>query len=91
MSVTRLPDEPCPACGHPLSAVGTIDGSDQAPEPGDPTLCIYCGVYLAVGPPLRLLSNAEWFALPPESRQELSDARAYFQQHPPRRPQEQEP
>lgn len=42
--IYRIPKQVCPYCARPLDATGPIPGSDnQAPAPGDVTLCLRCG------------------------------------------------
>jgi hypothetical protein len=33
----------CPTCGKKLDAGSTVDNRNVAPEPGDYSVCIYCG------------------------------------------------
>jgi len=41
-SITRTPPTRCPACGWPLDATSTSDGSSATPGPGDLTCCLRC-------------------------------------------------
>ena len=42
----ETPASKCPACGHPLTRATGIDGGEQAPDPGDYSVCLYCGQLL---------------------------------------------
>lgn len=73
--VTRLPLQHCPICQEALTAAGTIDHSDDAPRPGDWTICAYCLHWLRYTRPfpegplgLRAVTADEWAALSPEER-----------------------
>lgn len=45
----RVPRSDCLHCGHILTVVGTIDGTDSPrPRPGDPVLCMACGAVATV-------------------------------------------
>jgi hypothetical protein len=59
----------CPVCRQ------TLDGAtgEGMPMPGDFTVCAYCGVLLTFidGMDLRLLTDAEWSALPAETREKI--------------------
>lgn len=49
---TDLPKSNCPNCGHTLDASAGLDG--VLPEPGDITVCVYCGHICAYDDDLRL-------------------------------------
>lgn len=59
----------CPVCGEFLNAATGAAGAD-APHEGDHTVCIACGAMLAFGEAmaLRVLTEAEFAALPQEKR-----------------------
>lgn len=41
---TRIPDQTCPYCGRNIGAtMKTKDTDQRPPEPGDLSLCFYCG------------------------------------------------
>lgn len=61
----RLPDSWC-TCGHKLSGARGIDW-DNMPEPGNLSVCMYCGV---------LRMYAEDLSLRELTREELSDVMA---------------
>lgn len=42
MSV-KLPESPCPHCGHVVDAASSPDDLPRDPEPGDASVCINCG------------------------------------------------
>lgn len=41
----RIPQQRClnPLCERPIDAIGTLDGIDPPPKPGDPIACMRCG------------------------------------------------
>jgi len=42
MTAHRLPESECPSCGYRVDAASGIS-TDEAPKPGDVTLCMKCG------------------------------------------------
>ena len=42
MKTTHIPNICCLACGEPADAASSVDG-ERVPEPGDFTVCLYCG------------------------------------------------
>lgn len=40
--VTRTKQQLCPYCGYHFDAVGTDDGSEGTPSPGDASVCLNC-------------------------------------------------
>jgi len=73
---TSIPVQPCPACFQVLeAATGT-----GRPGPGTITLCAYCRTFLIFDPLMRqrVLSNAEWSALPDDQRQLLTALREHI-------------
>jgi hypothetical protein len=48
----------CPSCGHNLDAAAGVT-ADRAPEPGDVTICAYCGAGLVFGLGGRLYAMSE--------------------------------
>lgn len=48
MSSNRLPNAyaACPCCGAKLDAVSGISDEGSIPEPGDFSICLYCGTIL---------------------------------------------
>jgi len=50
---THLPEDRCPACLHKLSCATAALLEGIAPSPGDLTLCLYCGAFLAFTDELR--------------------------------------
>jgi hypothetical protein len=42
----RLPPQPCPNCGKTLDAAGSF-AEGITPDPGDLTICLYCGHFMA--------------------------------------------
>ena len=47
----RVPEQPCPACGHTLDALTQADAeATEPPEPGDQTVCFRCTTILVFGP-----------------------------------------
>jgi hypothetical protein len=72
---TKIKGKPsCPVCRKELDGA-TGHGT---PTPGDYTVCAYCGAFLTFtdgiyGMDLRLLTDAEWSALPAEIKEQLQD------------------
>ena len=59
-------------------------GGAEPPRPGDHSVCAYCRVYLVIeADSVRLMTNAEWFALTPKQRATL----AYVRETMPRLPE----
>jgi hypothetical protein len=56
----HIPQSPCLSCGKPLDGA-TCVGRDAAPDPGDITICIYCGHIMVFDDNLKLreLSDEE--------------------------------
>lgn len=42
MNEYRTPSSPCPCCGKTLDMTMTV-GSGRGPQPGDFSMCTYCG------------------------------------------------
>jgi len=74
---TEIAPTACPACGEVIEAA-TGHGT---PAPGCVTLCIYCRAILIFTDDLqqRLMSNAEWAALPREQRELITRIREALQ------------
>ena len=36
----------CPVCDSGFDAASAVDGEDLTPEPGDITICLYCGEWM---------------------------------------------
>ena len=72
--VTRLPEQACPLCHTTLDAHGTFDSTDDAPGPGDWTICSGCLQWLIFTRAMKLrpVTNAEWLALSKVERMELT-------------------
>lgn len=45
MRTTRTSVVECPYCNATLDAASGVDNDDR-PDPGDPTVCFYCGGFL---------------------------------------------
>jgi hypothetical protein len=55
----RVPAAECPVCGATLDGAAQVDGAGT-PEPGDVTVCAYCGAPLRfTDAGLELLTDAE--------------------------------
>lgn len=76
--VTRTAPNLCPSCGSLLSAATAISNKNAVPKEGDPSVCLTCRALLVFDADLklRLLSEAEFAALPGETRFQLATARA---------------
>lgn len=65
----------CSRCGYLMDCTDTADGSPQAPEQGDVSLCMNCGApYTLKGDAWRLMTSAELADLTPQERRELTMA-----------------
>ncbi len=62
----HLDPEPCPNCGHMIDACTGLQGK-ESPDPGDVTICMYCGALLRYGEGLSLIK------LSPENAKKLCD------------------
>ena len=49
MEPTRTRCVSCPVCGKPLDSISSVQGDNQPPQPGDITVCLYCGAVMEVG------------------------------------------
>lgn len=58
----------CPSCGKMLSGATNIDGKQHAPNPGDLSICGYCGQMLTFDDSRRprALTQQEFLELPDE-------------------------
>lgn len=54
MPMSRVPESPCPSCGHVMNGATDPDDLDAVPVPGDATVCINCAALLVFGPELQL-------------------------------------
>ena len=76
MKAHRTDVTKCPSCGYDIDAhspMGKDTPEDAVPRPGDVTLCLRCLCYMEYGEglSLRVLSPAEFQALPDETRADL--------------------
>ena len=71
--VTRVPEVPCPLCGHLLDSVSDFETAAR-PTEGDLTVCIECAGLLTftADRTLRVLRDGEFLALPREERLSLA-------------------
>lgn len=67
---------PCPECGESLDGVTPATDDDRPPEPGDLSVCAYCGVMLQFDADLKSqpLTAEEFVELPVEVREQLKGA-----------------
>ncbi len=56
METTRLEEQVCPHCGHDLDA---HSGKNGAPDPGDISICFYCGELIVFSEYLSLIKCSE--------------------------------
>ena len=77
-----VPETKCPKCGQVLDATVNMLG-DEAPEPGNLSVCAHCTAYLVFNDDLtqRLMSDEEFIALPYDIRHKLFIAREVFLSH----------
>lgn len=68
-----MPTQHCPHCQSEISDSTAALGPDKAPQPGDYSICIYCGGYLRFDTNcmLRRLSAEEFLAMPDRDRSAL--------------------
>ena len=74
----EMPVAACPRCGHRLNGATNADPrEDEAPDPGDLTVCASCEAFLTYGPDMGLvaLSKREVAELLPAERTNLVRAR----------------
>ena len=73
-------DQRCPACTSICTAATGLE-QDEPPNPGDFTVCIFCGTLLKFEEGLALRTIADWEldVLPAETRALLLSARISFQ------------
>ena len=69
---TKMGDDKCPHCQGHLDMATSVEG--QTPDPGDITVCIWCGTYLMYGDDmgLKLLTDEIYNSLPKETKTQLS-------------------
>lgn len=48
------PADSCPACSHPFAMATPVAGRQGGPQPGDYTICICCGEFLAFDADLKV-------------------------------------
>lgn len=75
-----MSDTNCPQCNKLLTASTAADGSDRLPEPGDFTMCVYCGTILIFDDELRqrLPTSDELDDLSPEMLERMRRASYLF-------------
>lgn len=54
--IFRHDKNPCPSCGANLDASSAVDSKPRPPEPGDFSICAYCGDILVYDAQTRLRS-----------------------------------
>jgi hypothetical protein len=76
---TNTKPQPCVKCKKPLDAATGI--GSKRPQPGDITICFYCGHMLQIGKDMQLtsLSPAEFLRLPQELQNELGILRTFVE------------
>lgn len=77
LTSTQLPADGCPNCGHSLDAATSLKGNHR-PQPGDVSVCAYCGTILKFDDELRMqVIDPEHLArLPEQQQRELARVRA---------------
>jgi hypothetical protein len=71
MAFQKIWNVQCPECGHSLyGSVGTLGAE---PEPGEPSVCGWCGALTIFTDDmkLRLLDYADWRSLSPTTKKSL--------------------
>jgi len=79
---TKLPDRACPVCNNKLDAASAIN-ADTSPQPGDVSICFYCGSFLIYSDDMssRLLTELEVYALDPHTKALLVETRQRLKQY----------
>ncbi|WP_395753360.1 hypothetical protein [Prosthecobacter sp.] len=69
-----LPVSPCPCCYAALEAATGITDTNALPQPGDVTLCMYCGAKLKFDAVMKMvpLSADQFQKLDPQTRHQLN-------------------
>lgn len=75
MTTTKLAPDNCTSCGRDIDAA-TAAGGEITPEPGDITVCAYCGAAMVFGKDLRVapISRQLWATLGAEEKGHISRA-----------------
>lgn len=73
----RVPPCPCPVCGKPNDAATAVDRSGVRPQPGDASICLYCGTPLRYTADLtsRIMTDGEWLTMPEPLRSQMRTAK----------------
>lgn len=73
----KLKGGKCVGCGTNLDGASNADNAERGPQPGDPTVCAYCGTIMEFDENLdfRKMTEDEIDALPPTMRVPLREAR----------------
>jgi hypothetical protein len=63
--IARVPERHCLSCGKRLNSASVPGSEDPTPEPGNSTICLYCGhlMVFAEDMSLRALTDAEMVEL----------------------------
>lgn len=91
MKTTEMEARPCPQCGAPNNRATSM-GSDDAPSPGDVSLCVGCGTILVFADDLssrKPTTDEEveiLLAMPAEFRAAFLEMQAILQATAPSRP-----
>lgn len=58
--MSRIVEQECKGCGHRVDVAMALDGG-YVPEPGDATVCCYCGTFMVFeeGLALRLMTEED--------------------------------
>ena len=54
MKSSRVEKEQCPTCGHSINAATDVSDENNAPRPGDFTICLYCQDIFKFGQELQM-------------------------------------
>jgi hypothetical protein len=55
----QIPECRCLSCGRPMDALGTPDGAEAKPAPGDIAVCLRCGAVMKLDENLKLRGMTE--------------------------------
>jgi hypothetical protein len=77
LKTTRTEVTKCPSCGYAIDAHSSMTDDEAVPRPEDVSVCLRCLCYMQFDADLRLrlLTPAEFLALPDEIRAYLIQAR----------------
>lgn len=78
----RTVENNCPNCHHKLNGAVSVEDKTIKPEPGDASVCLYCGSFLILNHDLsvRLMTIEEVAELEDDTRITLMRVRRFIEQ-----------